>query len=134
MSLRWPFLKMASRSILLFVRNFNMPLVGLETLVKEVKVQVIRTIVCVEALHQFDLLSTDVGGTISLTVETIILGLASYFPPYELATKAKAPYVPLNEEDSRFKVRRYADYLTDLNEYLDSLPGSKLSKKLASRS
>ena len=43
-------------------------------------IQYLFTLVLGELLGQFDLLSDDVEGVIPLTVKTIILGLALYFP------------------------------------------------------
>ena len=62
---------------LLFVCKFSMTLVVPGKILIDAKVKHIFTIVHVEALRQFDLLSYDVEGTEPLTVETIILGLAS---------------------------------------------------------
>ena len=66
---------------LLFVINFNITLAVSRALVRGAKIQYLRTLVCGEALRQFDLLSDDVEGTNPLTVLNIILGLALYgFP------------------------------------------------------
>ena len=62
---------------LLFVCKFSMTLAVPGKILIDAKVKHIFTIVHVEALRQFDLLSYDVEGTDPLTVETIILGLAS---------------------------------------------------------
>ena len=51
------------KEFLLFVRNFNMNLAASGTLEAGVKYQYLRTIVCGEALYQFDLLSDDVEVT-----------------------------------------------------------------------
>ena len=61
------------------MQNFNTTLAASGTLAKGVKVQYLCNIVHGEALFQFDLLSSDVEGTNPLTVENIILWLASYF-------------------------------------------------------
>ena len=47
------------------------------TLATGTKIQYLLTLVCVEALRQFDLLSADVEGENPLNVEAVILGLAS---------------------------------------------------------
>ena len=56
-----------------------MTLAASGTLVTGEKIQYLRTLVRGEFLRQFYALSADVEGTNLLTVETIILGLASYF-------------------------------------------------------
>ena len=48
------------------------------TLGTDAKVRYLCTLVRGEALHRFYLMSADVEGTNTLTVETIILGLAAY--------------------------------------------------------
>ena len=65
---------------LLFVSNFNMTLAASGTLEAGVKYQYLHTLVCREALCQFDLLSADLEGTQTLNVDYIIKGLAQYFP------------------------------------------------------
>ena len=62
---------------LFFSSNFNMALAESRTLGADTKVQYFCTLVCGEALCQFDSLSYDVEGTKRLTVEAIILGLAA---------------------------------------------------------
>ena len=62
---------------LLFSSNFNMTLAESRTLGADTKVQYFCTLVCGEALCQFDSLSYDVEGTKLLKVEAIILGLAT---------------------------------------------------------
>ena len=52
--------------------NFNMTLAASDTLAMGAKIQYICTIVCGEALRQFDLLSTDMEGANPLTVENFI--------------------------------------------------------------
>ena len=52
--------------------NFNMTLAASDTLATGAKIQYICTIVCGEALRQFDLLSTDMEGANPLTVENFI--------------------------------------------------------------
>ena len=61
---------------LLFVCNFNMTLVASQTLGTGARVQYLRTLFRVEALHHFDSLSTDMEGKKPLTVENIILVVA----------------------------------------------------------
>ena len=65
---------------LLFVRNFEMNLAAMETLVTEVKVHYFCTLVRGEALRQFDLLSTDVENTdTSLIVDYLLKSSVWYF-------------------------------------------------------
>ena len=55
----------------LFVRSFNMTLVASGTLDTAVNMQYLRTLVCGEALHQFDFLYSGAEVTNSLTAENI---------------------------------------------------------------
>ena len=65
---------------ILFVQNFQMTLAVTEMLETEEKVQYICTLVCGEALRQFDLLSSDVKNTETpLDVDYLLKGLAWYF-------------------------------------------------------
>ena len=54
-----------------------MTLSALGTLETAAKVQCLCTLVRGESLHQFDLLSANMGDTDSLTVEAIVLGLGA---------------------------------------------------------
>ena len=80
-----------------------MTIVASGTLATGAKIQYLCTIFRGEVLNQFDLFSDDVEGMKPLTVETIILGLASYFPPCELAIEDKACDAPWNEEAAWIK-------------------------------
>ena len=57
-----------------------MTLTASGTLEAGAKVQYLRTIVCGEALRQFDSLYADVESTQKLNVEDIIKGIEQYFP------------------------------------------------------
>ena len=65
---------------LLFICNFNMNLSALGTLEADTKFQYIHTLVCREALCQFDSLSSYVESTETLNVDYIIRVLASNLP------------------------------------------------------
>ena len=66
---------------LLFVRNFQTTLTATGTLVVEVKVQCLCTIVCGEAVHQFDVMYSDVENLdISLNMYYLLRGFAWHFP------------------------------------------------------
>ena len=74
---------------LLFACNFNKTLAAAGMLEAGAKYQYLCTIVCGEALRQFDSLSADVEGTETLNVDYIIRGLAQYFPPVNSLSKQK---------------------------------------------
>ena len=115
---------------LLFVHNFNMTPEALVTLGIDAKVQYIFTVVCVEVLRQFDLMSADVEGKNPLTVETIILELCVYFFPVNLISKQKCAMRCVMRKPCVLKVRQYADHFFDINEYLALFPGGKPTEKL----
>ena len=74
-------------------------------------------------------MSSDVEGTNPLTAESIILGLAAYFPSVNLLSKQKRAMRCGMRKPHVIKVRRYAARLIDLNEYLDLLPRANLTDK-----
>ena len=63
----------------MFVCNFNMTLGATGKLDMDAKIQYLCTLVHGEALHQFDLFSTDVDNTETLNVNYYITGLGLYF-------------------------------------------------------
>ena len=75
----------------LFVHNFNMTLVASGPLESGAKYKHLRTLVCGEALCQFDSLSADVEGTETLNIDYIIRGLAQYFSPVDSLSKKITP-------------------------------------------
>ena len=72
---------------LLFIHNFNMTLAETGTLETNTNIQYLRTLVCGEALSQFDSFYADVESTGNLNVEYIVKGLASYFTPVNPLSK-----------------------------------------------
>ena len=64
---------------LLFMRNFKMTLEASGTLAASANLQYLRTILCGEALRQFDNLCVQVGSTTTTHLIWIILGLGMYF-------------------------------------------------------
>ena len=66
-----------------------MTLAAAGTLEAGAEYQYLHTIVCREALRQFDLLSADVEITKTLNVDYIIRGLAQYFSPVNSLSKQK---------------------------------------------
>ena len=80
------------------------------------KVQYIHALVHGEVLHQFDFLSSDVEGTNPLTVENIILGLASYFFPMNSPWKQKRAMRRGMRKPHGIKVGLYVASLIDMNE------------------
>ena len=67
--------------LLLFIRNFNMTLKASGTLVAIASIQYLRTLVRLEALNQFGMMSAEVGCTTLEKPKNIILGLGTYFLP-----------------------------------------------------
>ena len=96
---------------------------------KAVKVQYLHMLVSGEALHQFYSLSADVKSTNHLTVEDIILGLGAYFFPVNFLSKQECAILRVMRKPRGIKLRRYTDFLIDLNEYLDYFP-EKMTEKL----
>ena len=107
-----------------------MNILGSGLLATGAKNKYLCTIVCGEALRQFDSLCADVEGSNPLTVETIILGLASYFFPVNSLLKQKRAMYRGMKKLCGLKVRRYAARLIDINRYLTSIPGETVLEKI----
>ena len=60
----------------------------------------------------------------------VILGLGTYFPPVNAFSKQKRAMLHGTRNTCELKVRRYADHIIYLNEYLDAFPVSKASDKI----
>ena len=116
--------------VFLFVQNLNKTLAAPGTLETYANVQYICTLFRGEVLHQFDLLYSDVEGTDTLTVENIILGLDLYPFLVNFLSKQKCEMCHGITKTRGLKVRQYVNNYTDLNEYLASFPGEKLSEKI----
>ena len=69
-------------------------------------------------------------GANPLTAETIVLGLALYFPPTISLLKQKREMCCGTRNLHGLKVRQYTDRLIDLNKYLNLLPMAALSDKV----
>ena len=105
----------------------NLALLG--TLEMGAKIEYLRTLVRGEALRKFDLFTDDMEGMNPLTVETIILGLYSYFFPVNSLSKQKCAMHRGIRNPRGFKLRQYVAHLIDLNKYFYFFPGAKISGK-----
>ena len=76
------------------------------------------------------MLCAEVESTNPLTVESIILGLGAYFFPTNSLSKKNREMRRDMRKSCGLRVRCYADHLIDLNKYLASFPGSKLTDKI----
>ena len=115
---------------LLFVRNFNMNLAAAGTLEAGVKYQYLRTIVCGEALYQFDSLSDDVEVTETLNVDYMFRSLSQYCTPLNMKPKQKCAMLRETKRMRSLTVRHYVTCLIDINEYLKSFTGATLTVKI----
>ena len=101
---------------LLFVKKIQMTLAATGKLETEAKVQYICTLVCGEALRQFDLLSSDVKNIETpLDVDYPPMGLAWYFFPVNSLSKQKGAMLRCMKNPRSLKVRRYAARLIYFN-------------------
>ena len=100
---------------LLFVQNFTMTLAASGTMETGAKIKYLCTLVRGEELRQFDSLSSDVQGANPLTLETIVLGLDSYFFPVDFLSKKKRAMRRVMRKPCGLKVGIYADRLIDIN-------------------
>ena len=81
-------------------------------------------------MRQFDSLSANVEIYETLNVDYIIRGLAHYFPPVNTLSKKKRAMRCGIKKARNITVRRYAERLIDLNEYLVSFTGENLTDKI----
>ena len=100
----------------MFIRNFNMNLEASGTLKADAKIQCLRTLVRVEVLRQFDVLSAEVESASLETLTTIILRLGTYYFSVNALSKQKRVMCRGIRNLCSLKVRRYAASLVDLNE------------------
>ena len=98
-------------------------------LVANSKIQYHCTLVCGEALGQFDMSYAEVGSTTSENLNKIILGLGAYYLPVNALSKQKCVMRPIMRKLHALKVRGYASCMIYLNKYLSVLPGEKANEK-----
>ena len=67
-----------TEDFLLLISDFNITLEASGTLKYGAKIQYLRTLLCGEALRQFDTLSAEVGSAAPEKLTSIILGLGAY--------------------------------------------------------
>ena len=115
---------------LLFVPNFNVTLAASGMLEVVSKFQYLGTLFRRGALRQFDLLSDDVQSIETLDVDYIIRVLAQYFPPVNSLSEQKRAILSWMKKRRSLTVRRYAERLIDLNEYLASFPGADFTDNI----
>ena len=117
-------------NFLLFVPNFNVTLAASGMLEVVSKFQYLGTLFRRGALRQFDLLSDDVQSIETLDVDYIIRVLAQYFPPVNSLSEQKRAILSWMKKRRSLTVRRYAERLIDLNEYLASFPGADFTDNI----
>ena len=69
------------------MRNFKIVLDTSGTLAENVKLQYLHTLICVEALRQFDNLCAQVVSITIVHLNQVILGLGTYFFPVNALSK-----------------------------------------------
>ena len=114
----------------MFVKNFKMTLEASGELDARAKIHYLLTLLHGKALRQLDKFSVEVGSTTTTNLNHIILGLGIYFTPINALSNQKCAMLLGTRNPHKLKVRRYADYMIELNEYLSYFPGSKSSEKI----
>ena len=116
---------------LLFVQIFQMILADTGTLEMEANVQCLCALVRGEALHQFDLVSSNAKNSETLLdVDYLLKGLACFFFFVNSLLKQKRAMRRCMKNARSLKLRRYAACLVDLNEYLASFLGATMADKM----
>ena len=87
----------------MFANSFKITLEASGTLQDAAKIQYLCTLVCGEALRQFDMLFTDFESSTPLTLEAIVLYWVRTFS-CKCDVRAKARNTPRNEEAVWIKV------------------------------
>ena len=78
------------------------------------KIHYFLTLVCVEALRQFDTLSAEVGSATPENLISIILGFCTYFFPINVLSNQKHVISHKISRPCGLKLRRYAPNLIGL--------------------
>ena len=92
-------------------------------------IQILCTILHVEASHQLGTFSIEVGSTTTTHLKRIILGFGTYFPPVNVLPK-KCAMCRRMKNTRALKIICYSARMIDINDYLYMLPWSKGSDKL----
>ena len=69
------------------------------------------------------------GSTTIANFKHIILGVGTYFPPINALSNQKRAIFRGMRTPRELKLRRFADHMIDINEYLTVFPGAKESEK-----
>ena len=93
------------------------------------KIPYLCTLVRGEALCQLDTLSVEVESTTIEHLNLIILSLGYYFFLLMRYQKQKRVICHETRKPLELKLRRYADRMVDLNEYMYAFPVSKAGEK-----
>ena len=93
-----------------------------------VNIQYLYMMVREEALCQFDKLSDEIGISTPENLMSIILGLVTYFYHVNALSKQKC-VMRCRTSNCGLKVKRYVDFMIDINKYLAVFPGAKKCKK-----
>ena len=91
-------------------------------------IQYLRTLVHGEVLCQFDKFSSEVVSANPENLMSIILGLVTYFYHVNALSKQKCA-MRCRTSNCGLKVKRYVDFMIDINKYLAVFPGAKKCKK-----
>ena len=112
---------------LLFIWNFQITLEATGALNSSASIKYICTLLRVKSLHHTANLSVKLGNTNTTHFKLILLDLGTYiFPFNEVSKNKKQKLMPCGMRKPRkLKVRRYADRMININEYLDIFPGEK---------
>ena len=95
-----------------------------------VKIQYLCTLVCEEALHQFDTFYYEVGSDTPENLTSIILGLGTYFLPVNVLPNKKRAMPRRMSTPWGLKVRCYYAFPIDIKNYVGVLPDAKEKDKI----
>ena len=115
---------------MLFVQNFKIMLSSSGTLAANANMQYLSILLCGEVLFQFDNLFAQVVIMTIAHLNRVILNLCTYFPPVNLLSKQKRMMRRGMRKKHELKVKRYTDFITDINEYLADFPGTKIVENI----
>ena len=94
------------------------------------KIKFLLTMLCGEALRELDFIANQVGNTTNAHLKQIKEVLLRYFFPINALNKKKRAMRRAMTKPRDLQFKRFAARLTELNNHLPLLPGSRVAKNM----
>ena len=115
---------------LLFAQNIKITLKVLGTISANTKLRYICTLLCVEAIFQFDTFCAHMGSTTTTHLNQIIFGLGTYFSAVNMLSQKTCEMRRRTMNPLELNFRCYNARLIYLNEYLSAFRGARARDKI----